>query len=168
MSYRMPFPDPFLPIVLIAAIVSGFSMWLFNAFSSISSKSRETHTRFAISQIVSHIDGLEEAEFPMSSGDLIKQLKEASIDWNSCRIDGGRILDGWGQSIDATFDHSTESWTFRSSGKDRNFGTDDDIQGSTPRNAKGEQGGTGQPATRPVFESECSDKPQPEAEGRSR
>ena len=33
---------------------------------------------------------------------------------------------------------------------------------------KAEQGGTGQPATRPVFESEGSDKPQPEAEGRSR
>jgi hypothetical protein len=32
---------------------------------------------------------------------------------------------------------------------------------------KGE-GGTGQPATRPVFEPEGSDKPQPESEGRSR
>jgi len=32
----------------------------------------------------------------------------------------------------------------------------------------GEQAGTGQPATRPVFESEGSDKPQPAAEGRSR
>jgi hypothetical protein len=31
-----------------------------------------------------------------------------------------------------------------------------------------EQAGTGQPATRPLFESEGSDKPQPEAEGRSR
>ena len=33
---------------------------------------------------------------------------------------------------------------------------------------EGEQDGTGQPATRPVFESEGSDKPQLEAEGRSR
>jgi hypothetical protein len=32
----------------------------------------------------------------------------------------------------------------------------------------GEQGGTGQPATRPESKSEGSDKPQPEAEGRSR
>ena len=31
-----------------------------------------------------------------------------------------------------------------------------------------EQPGTGQPATRPVDEPECGDKPQPEAEGRSR
>jgi len=34
--------------------------------------------------------------------------------------------------------------------------------------SKAEQGGTGQPATRPVFESEGSHKPQPESEGRSR
>ncbi len=33
---------------------------------------------------------------------------------------------------------------------------------------KAEQGGTGQPATRPESKSEGSDKPQPEAEGRSR
>jgi hypothetical protein len=33
---------------------------------------------------------------------------------------------------------------------------------------KAEQGGTGQPATRSQSESEGSDKPQPEAEGRSR
>ncbi len=33
---------------------------------------------------------------------------------------------------------------------------------------KAEQAGTGQPATRPVSESEDSDNPQPEEEGRSR
>ncbi len=33
---------------------------------------------------------------------------------------------------------------------------------------KGQQGGTGQPATRPESKSEGSDKPQPESEGRSR
>ena len=32
----------------------------------------------------------------------------------------------------------------------------------------GEQVGTGQPATRPVVQPEGGDKPQPEAEGRSR
>jgi hypothetical protein len=34
--------------------------------------------------------------------------------------------------------------------------------------AKAEQTGTGQPATRPESKSEGSDKPQPESEGRSR
>jgi hypothetical protein len=38
----------------------------------------------------------------------------------------------------------------------------------TIRKSKAEQTGTGQPATRPVDEPEGSDKPQPEAEGRSR
>jgi hypothetical protein len=35
-------------------------------------------------------------------------------------------------------------------------------------NQEVEQAGTGQPATRPLSDSEGSDKPQPEAEGRSR
>jgi hypothetical protein len=37
-----------------------------------------------------------------------------------------------------------------------------------PEPPKTEQGGTGQPATRPASKTEDSDKPQPEAEGRSR
>ena len=37
-----------------------------------------------------------------------------------------------------------------------------------PKEPKSEQGGTGQPATRPVVEPEGNYKPQPEAEGRSR
>ena len=83
-------------------------------------------------------------------------------------MDGEQILDGWGQPMDATFDFSTALWTFRSSGKDLNFGTDDDIQGATARNTKGEQNGTGLPARRPESKSESRDKPRPEAEGRSR
>ncbi len=38
----------------------------------------------------------------------------------------------------------------------------------SPEKLQGEQGGAGQPATRPESKSEGSDKPQPEAEGRSR
>ena len=37
-----------------------------------------------------------------------------------------------------------------------------------PNKTKAEQGGTGQPATRPELKPEGSDKPQPKAEGRSR
>jgi hypothetical protein len=43
-----------------------------------------------------------------------------------------------------------------------------DYDAHPPENKTVEQAGTGQPATRPVFESEGSDQPQPEAEGRSR
>jgi hypothetical protein len=39
---------------------------------------------------------------------------------------------------------------------------------SVPHKPKAEQAGTGQPATRPESKSEGGDKPQPEAEGRSR
>lgn len=164
----MPFPDPFLLIVLIAAILGGLSMWLINTFSSISSKSRDAHTRFAVSQIVSRLGELDQTDFPMSSSDLIQALKKSSIDWNSYSVEGNQILDGWGQSMDATFDQSTASWTFRSSGKDRKFGTHDDIQGTTARIQGGEQDGPGQPASQPQSKLDGSDEPQPEAEGRSR
>jgi|SRR6478736_3114913 len=39
---------------------------------------------------------------------------------------------------------------------------------SDSRDGKGEQAGTGQPATRPELKSDGGDKPQPEVEGRSR
>jgi hypothetical protein len=42
------------------------------------------------------------------------------------------------------------------------------VTATKPPKPEGEQGGTGQPATRPESKSEGSDKPQPEAEGRSR
>ncbi len=42
------------------------------------------------------------------------------------------------------------------------------LLGTTQLPKSGEQDGTGQPATRPELKSEGSDKPQPEAEGRSR
>jgi hypothetical protein len=135
----MPFPDPGLPIVLFAAIVGGLSMWLFNTFSSLSSKSREAQTRFAISQMVGHLGDLEEAELPRSSGDLIQTLKGSNIDWNRCRMDAGRILDGWGRPMEAGFDPSTATWTFQSSGKDGTFGTNDDIRATSPRNTPGER-----------------------------
>lgn len=144
----MPFPDPFLPIVLIAALVSGISMWVFNTFSSISSKIRDVHSRFALSQMVSHLGELEEAEFPKSPGELIKVLKESSIDWNSCRIDDGRILDGWGQPMISTFDDSTVTWILSSSGRDGKFWTVDDIEVAAPRTQHGEPAAAGQPATR--------------------
>jgi len=43
-----------------------------------------------------------------------------------------------------------------------------DVDDVSDANADSEQGGSGQPATRPDLKSEGSDKPQPEAEGRSR
>lgn len=42
------------------------------------------------------------------------------------------------------------------------------LIGAPSQNEEAEQDGTGQPATRPLSDSEGSDKPQPESEGRSR
>jgi len=44
----------------------------------------------------------------------------------------------------------------------------EELHTKSTQNKKSEQGGTEQPATRPESKSEGNDKPQPEAEGRSR
>jgi hypothetical protein len=46
--------------------------------------------------------------------------------------------------------------------------TPDEVFPVSPGNREAQQGGSGQPATRPESEPEGSDKPQPESEGRSR
>jgi hypothetical protein len=48
------------------------------------------------------------------------------------------------------------------------FDDDDDDDDECDQADQGEQAGTGQPATRPLSDSEGSYKPQPESEGRSR
>ena len=135
----MPFLNKLLPIILIASIIGGISPWLFRTYSSSSSEMRDTHTLFAISQMINLLSELKDEALPRTSVNLIKSLKVSNIDWNSCRIDGERILDGWGQPINATYEDSTSIWTFRSSGSDFKFGTDDDIVGAMRRIREGEQ-----------------------------
>lgn len=144
----MPFPDPILPIALIAMLASGISTWIFNGFSSTSSKIHDTHTRFALSQITERLNGVEDASLPRTTKELLSTLRASNIDWNSCVIEEDRILDGWGQPITTTFDESLEIWRFQSAGKDAQMGTDDDIMSATTPNKPGEQDGAGQPATR--------------------
>ncbi|MEO5916357.1 MAG: hypothetical protein ABIS50_19125 [Luteolibacter sp.] len=128
----MLFPVTLLPMLLIVMFASGISTWLFNLFSS--SKIRETQTRFAIAQIAERIDEIEAAQFPRTTEDLIDTLRLSKIDWNSCGIQGERILDGWGRPIRTTFDQVGKRWAFRSPGKDGKIGTADDIERSTNRN----------------------------------
>jgi hypothetical protein len=134
----MPFPDPILPIALIALLASGISMWIFNVFSSTSSKIHDTHTRFALSQITEHLNGVEDESIPRTKTELFSILRASNIDWNSCGLEGDQILDGWGQPITATFDESLGRWTFRSTGEDAEMGTEDDIESATTPNKQGE------------------------------
>lgn len=138
MSYRMPFPDPILPIVLIATLVSGISMWVINLFSSNFSKIHDTHTHFALSQITERLEEAEDSTFPRTTTELLATLRASNIDWNSCGIERGRILDGWGRVIEATFDRTAGIWTFRSAGRDAEMGTEDDIESATNRKQSGE------------------------------
>jgi len=83
--------------------------------------------------MVSHLGALDSKTVPLSAGGLIATLMESRIDWNSCRIEENRILDGWGFPISAAFHETTATWTFRSSGRDGKFGTIDDIEEKTLR-----------------------------------
>lgn len=134
----MPFPDPILPIALIALLASGVSMWVFNLFSSSSSKIRETHTHFALNQIAECLNEIEDPDFPRTATDLLSALRTSDIDWNSCEVEGDQILDGWGQTVTTTFDPASETWTFRSPGNDHEVRTADDIEIAATRNRSGE------------------------------
>lgn len=129
----MPFPLPGLLIVLIGVPVSAIAMWGFNLFSSISPKLRSTHTRFALSLITERLDEFGETDFPETSKELLAVLRKSNIAWNSCGIEGDKILDGWGQPIQTAFDESSGTWTFRSPGWDSEIGTEDDIEITTER-----------------------------------
>lgn len=130
----MPFPDPILLIALITLSAGGISIWIFNTFSSTSPKIRDTHTRFTLSQITERLNDIEDASSPRTTAELLSTLRASNIDWNSCRIEEDQILDGWGQPITATFDESSKIWTFLSTGKDTEMGTEDDIEGTTTPN----------------------------------
>ncbi|MCU0748051.1 MAG: type II secretion system protein GspG [Akkermansiaceae bacterium] len=122
----MPYPLPFLrPLVVAGLIVFAFTLVL-RFFSSRTIL--ESHTAFALSQMVEHIHQTDRAKFPRTNEQLIELLKLATIDWNSCRIEGDDVLDGWGRPLTLTFDSDKQRWTFRSSGKDGLAGTDDDIE----------------------------------------
>ena len=134
----MQFPVPFLPMLLIAVLAGGISMWILNFFSS--AKIRETQTHFAIRQITEQIDQLNDDEVPRTAIDLLDRLRSSRIDWNSCEIQGEQILDGWGSPISTTLDVNTGSWAFHSSGRDGKSGTADDIEAATAKKRRGEQG----------------------------
>lgn len=136
MTYRMPFPVPFLPMLLIAVFAGGISMWTINFVSS--DKVRETHTHFAITQATELLDQIDDADFPRTSTGLMDSLRSSRIDWNSCEIRGEKILDGWGNSISITLDDNDGIWSFHSFGKDGKSGTSDDIKAATSRSRKRE------------------------------
>ena len=94
------------------------------------------------------LNEIEDPDFPRTATDLLSALRSSDIDWNSCEVEGDQILDGWGQTVTTTFDPASETWTFRSPGKDLEVGTADDIEMAATRNRPGEQDGGGQAATR--------------------
>ncbi len=128
---------PFLPIALIALLATSISMW-FNLFPFTSSRTREAHTHFALYQIAERLKETDDANFPATMTELFSVLQVANIDWNTCGLGGDQILDGWGQAMTATFDYPSETWTFRSPGRDSEAGTEDDIEIVATQNRRAE------------------------------
>ena len=141
----MPFPVPLLPTTLIALFVIGIWMWLFNTLSSTYSKVHDSHTHLALSQITERLHEIEDANFPTTETELLTILRASKIDWNSSGIEGDQILDGWSRPITMDYDESAQTWTFRSSGKDAELGTDDDIKTTATQNQPSEQNTTNHP-----------------------
>ena len=115
----MPFPIPFIPVVLVALIVAiGIPAILRAARTRI----REAHTTFLFNQIASAIRTNNLAQ----TSDLIRFLRIQHIDWNSCSMDDHAIYDGWGTAIETTFANGSQL-ILVSAGKDEQLGTKDDI-----------------------------------------
>lgn len=84
---------------------------------------RRVHTEFLFAQI--------DLEFRPAGGvksvtELAEHLADQPVDWNSCSLRDGVILDGWEEAIRFTV---TDKGGFElvSAGADRSFGTSDDI-----------------------------------------
>ncbi len=93
-----------------------------------------------------------------------------SVRWPRLR----RVLIATGASLAAAFSSVYAGYTllivttYLPSYSNAMNGREDMLQAFYVRQKSAEQAGTGQPATRPESKSEGGDKPQPEAEGRSR
>lgn len=120
MSYRMPFPVPFLPIILIAAVAS----LVFPLFLNARKQANRTHTHFLLNQIN------EVAATPTlvrTKPELIQLLKQSNIDWNSCRLTAGEVLDSWGTPVHFDFGGIPNRFEMKSAGPDKRMNTNDDI-----------------------------------------
>lgn len=120
----------------------------------------------------------ENRSFPLTA-DGIKALKETKRSTLIDRFHGGAKVEDFEFEVVVTIQIDEDKWQlFEISGADPLAEWDrfEDAANEAVRSfdslvslaANGEQASTGQPATRPVSKSEGSDKPQPEAEGRSR
>ena len=87
-----------------------------------------THTGFLFQQFYAELEKRKDSDFPKTREQLFSTLEEANIDWNSCSLESGQVLDGWKRAIRIEFNPSNSVWSFLSAGEDGQFGTDDDLE----------------------------------------
>ena len=122
MGYRMPFPIPFFPIILVAALVSLAFPWFLNSKKNVN----RAQTHFLLNQIN------EVAAMPTlirTKPEMIRLLKKSNIDRNSCKLTASEVLDSWGTPILFDFAGIPDRFEIRSAGPDQRKNTNDDIHG---------------------------------------
>lgn len=88
------------PRVLIPLVLSfALALAAVSLYPRLQNRIRYTHTSFLFRQIQ---DALRKGPLPKTESDLIAILNRSSLDWNSCRLAGDTVLDGWGQRIALT------------------------------------------------------------------
>ena len=87
-------------------------------------KIRKAHTGWLFTQLQELI---QKADDVRDENTLNQLMSESLIDWNSCKLEGGRVFDGWGHEVQILFDEQVIVWRFQSAGADGSFDTPDDI-----------------------------------------
>lgn len=116
----MPFPVPFLPIILITASASLALPLILNTRN----EAKRTHTCFLLNQIN---EVATTPSLPGSKSELLQLLKRSEIDWNSCKLTSEEVLDSWGTPFQLDFDGMPDHFAIRSAGADKKLKTKDDI-----------------------------------------
>jgi len=119
-----PYPIPILVVAAVAALSGLVTPWILRARQA----TKVTHTTTIMRDIA-----VEATKLPSTAtvSDLITRLSSANVDWNSTWCDGTRIYDAWGTEIRINIDRTSGRLRLVSAGRDREYGTDDDLLGES-------------------------------------
>lgn len=112
-----------LPLSILT-LLACLALIFFAYYPRVRTAIATTHTKFLMTQVR---DIMPEGRGMKTQADLVTFISSKRIDWNSCRLDGGEILDAWGVSMRVMFRGSAPSITLISAGPDRRFDTSDDL-----------------------------------------
>ena len=121
--------------ILVTLLVTLFALTAWAVIPAIQSGcahargvAKRVHTGTLFQQFYAELEKRKDPDFPKTREELLTMLKRANIDWNSCSLESGQVLDGWKRPIRIQFNPSNSVWTFASAGEDGEFETGDDLE----------------------------------------